>query len=944
VIHRDVKPQNVLLDAETGRAMVTDFGIASVADAADRPSPTEPLTHQGMVMGTPRYMSPEQASGQRDLTPASDLYALGVVLYEMLTGAYPYKVSEPPNYMLAHLTQAPIPMVTRVGDMPRDVDRLVQRLLEKAPADRYATAEALITAIDALGGSTEALVAPRHPVTRLARRARRAAGIVAVALIGVLGARAWRHTAQASASPDDPRRSVLIGFFENNTPDRNLDWLRIGGVEYLAGSLARWKDLRLVGAEQLLDLARRQGIADGAPLSQEDAVRLARRARVGTATTGSILRLGDRLRLTVRVYDAETGRLLRTATAEAANDSTVTLAFGQLASQILDLAGAPPSALDAAEPPTASLTAYRAYVDGVAARSRWNIPAAAEAFERAVHADSTFALAYYELSQARFTLGEGLRDTTYAALADAAARWAESRPTRERLLIQAYRAYVRADLPQARELYQRVLAIDSTLPEALAGLGNVQQLDRTLRPNGHGGYVLPLNLTAALRNYERALALNSSDHRNYANLAQVLAFASLDEGAEIAAYREPPAEPVFSALFLRSPVKHYSALLVRDSFVVVDADSLRFRYAAATVDSLRRAARARALAVVRQWSAVAPTEGQPFAIESALRLFDHDYDGALAALATAQRLGASSPVPWPLLKLEYLLRAQRMAPALALVDSIRRGQLPVTSTHDLPLGQLELIAGYLAGGHLKEGAATAARLLQELREAGASTNLQRRLDVSDVTMPLRLDAITGRATIAAVRVAEGRIEQVIAAAADSDRSQIRNGAANAMVFAAATVGDTATVRSWDRYTGFDYSPEVAAWAAVNAGDQPRAARLLAAMPRDTAHSPVAIYARAQVLRALGRRPEALHTLARMDSADYGAGPVLNVYWVLRVRAVGERAALAEALGDTASARRDYATFITWWKDADPPLSAERDRAAAALRDLDGGGRRDRGGT
>ncbi|HET7041367.1 MAG TPA: serine/threonine-protein kinase, partial [Gemmatimonadales bacterium] len=95
-LHRDVKPQNILLDGETGRALVTDFGIAGAVAGQTVSGPeADRLTGFGMVVGTPRYMSPEQATGSRDLGPASDLYALGVMLYEMLAGAYPYQLSSP---------------------------------------------------------------------------------------------------------------------------------------------------------------------------------------------------------------------------------------------------------------------------------------------------------------------------------------------------------------------------------------------------------------------------------------------------------------------------------------------------------------------------------------------------------------------------------------------------------------------------------------------------------------------------------------------------------------------------------------------------------------------------------------------------------------------------------------------------------------------------------
>lgn len=937
VIHRDVKPQNVLLDAETGRAMVTDFGIASVSGAADRAGPDgEPLTRQGMVMGTPRYMSPEQATGERDLTPASDLYALGVILYEMLTGEYPYKVGAPPNFMLAHLTQPVIPPVARVGDMPQDVERLVLRLLAKDPADRYGSAEEVIAAIDALGGTPTST--PARGLRRWSGRRRLAAalGVVLVAAVSVF-ARA-RHGADAGAAAD-PRRSVLVGFFQNDTPDRSLDWLRVGGVEYLGQALAQWKDLHVVGAEQLLDLARRERLVAPAPLSQEDALRLGRRARVGTVTIGSILRFGEKVRLTVRVYDVRSGSLLRTASAETVPDSTLPAAFGTLATQILDLAGAPATAREAANPPTASLAAYREYVDGIAARSRWDLAAAEASFRRAVRADSTFALAWYELSQARFAYATGLADTSYAALADTAAAWAEARPARERLLIHGYRAMMRADLPRARELFERLLAIDSTVPDALIGLADVQLLDRTLRPNGRGGWVVPMNLTAAFRHYGRALELNASDHRIYANLAQMLSAAALGEDAGIPVYREAPERQVFPALFLRSPAKVYAPLLVRDSFVLVLSDSLAMRYPRAVIDSLRAAARVRTLELLRQWTAVAPAEGQPYAIESSLRAVDHDIDGALAALATAERLGAAMTVPYPVIRLVYLLEGQRLPQAVALADSLRRA--PATPGMQAPTAQIPVLSALVAAGRLQEASAMGRTVVQSLRQAGASSDLQRRFDLSDITIALRIAAITGQATSATVREAVRKIEQVAGTVPDSDRAQIRHSASRAVIFAAATVGDTALLREWNRYSGFDYSPELAALAAVNAGDTPRAARLLAAIARDTTHLPTPIYARAHVLLALGRREQALATYARLDSADYNAGPVVNTDWILRGRSLAERAVVQEALGDTASARKNYAAFIALWQRADPTFAAERDRAARALAELDRADRTDR---
>ena len=144
VVHRDVKPDNVLLEKESGRAMVTDFGIArAVSDSGD-----SRLTATGMAIGTPAYMSPEQAAGERDIDGRSDLYALGIVAYQMLTGAPPFVAASTPAMLVKHLTERPQAVRSRRGDVPADLERIVMVLLEKDPANRLPSAQALVAALD----------------------------------------------------------------------------------------------------------------------------------------------------------------------------------------------------------------------------------------------------------------------------------------------------------------------------------------------------------------------------------------------------------------------------------------------------------------------------------------------------------------------------------------------------------------------------------------------------------------------------------------------------------------------------------------------------------------------------------------------------------------------------------------------------------------------------
>jgi serine/threonine-protein kinase len=144
VVHRDIKPDNILLDAITGRPMVTDFGIARAMDS----SGDSRLTATGMAIGTPAYMSPEQAAGEREIDGRSDLYSLGILGYQMLTGEPPFAAGSTPAMLVKHISERPVPVEQRRADVPTDLGRSVMMLLEKDPAHRFPTASALVAALD----------------------------------------------------------------------------------------------------------------------------------------------------------------------------------------------------------------------------------------------------------------------------------------------------------------------------------------------------------------------------------------------------------------------------------------------------------------------------------------------------------------------------------------------------------------------------------------------------------------------------------------------------------------------------------------------------------------------------------------------------------------------------------------------------------------------------
>jgi serine/threonine-protein kinase len=162
VVHRDVKPDNILLDRDSGRAMVTDFGIARALEVGAR------LTATGIAVGTPTYMSPEQATGEREVDGRSDIYSLGVLAYQMLTGRVPFTAANSMALLLKHVTEQPRPLAELRPETPRGTREAVERAMAKSPDDRWPTATAFrdaLTSDDVLGASwrTERRDPMRYP-------------------------------------------------------------------------------------------------------------------------------------------------------------------------------------------------------------------------------------------------------------------------------------------------------------------------------------------------------------------------------------------------------------------------------------------------------------------------------------------------------------------------------------------------------------------------------------------------------------------------------------------------------------------------------------------------------------------------------------------------------------------------------------------------------------
>jgi TolB-like protein len=311
VVHRDIKPENILL--QNNHAVVADFGIARAVDAAG-----EKLTQTGMAVGTPHYMSPEQALGSEHADGRSDVYSLGCVLYELLAGQPPFDGPNSRAIMARHsMEQVPSLQIVRPS-VPDELEDLVLRSLEKTPADRFqsmrefceclteAEAEATVSRTAARRTGTAA----RRTLTRelpsatkgLGNRRRTMAIGAAVAALLVGGgafaalSRSKPATSDVAAAGADAHR-VAVLYFDDDAPADSLRYLADGLTEGL---------IRQLSTVQTLDVISANGVA---PFRSDSVPRdsVARVLKAGTLVSGSVSKEGSRLRVSVRLIDGASG-------------------------------------------------------------------------------------------------------------------------------------------------------------------------------------------------------------------------------------------------------------------------------------------------------------------------------------------------------------------------------------------------------------------------------------------------------------------------------------------------------------------------------------------------------------------------------------------------------------------------------------------------------------
>jgi serine/threonine protein kinase/tetratricopeptide (TPR) repeat protein len=481
IIHRDLKPENVIVGAQ-GRLKILDFGLAKLRDegpAFDVDSRTASVTQDGRVIGTVAYTSPEQAQGL-DVDHRSDIFSLGILLYEMATGERPFKGETNISVLSAIIKDTP-PAVTELRQqLPRPLARMIGRALEKRPEDRYQSALDLRRDLEDLkrdvdtGDLLLSQIRPgmRVPRPRSSRRPLLAAG-AAVAVLAGLGAW-WNARKEAlSEATRDERPSLAVFYFENISGDAELDWLRTGLADMLVTDLSQSPSLRVLGTSRLYQILDGLGRVDG-QTSFEDVRAVAREAEVTTALLGSFARAGETIRISARLQDVGSGEVLASERVEGSGEESVFAMVDELTERIRNRFELPRVTGDVnrelREVTTSSLQAYREYVEGFRLHEQLEEREAIPRFERALEHDPDFAMAMAKLAVVHNNLGDQERARGYA---DRALEHVDRLNDRERYYIEGFAYSLRPETAE-RSLAAYAKAVE-LFPDHSSARNNLAQ-------------------------------------------------------------------------------------------------------------------------------------------------------------------------------------------------------------------------------------------------------------------------------------------------------------------------------------------------------------------------------------------------------------------------------------------------------------------------------------
>jgi len=504
-VHRDVKPENILF--ADGHALLADFGVARVCCGDGE----TPVTAAGLAVGTPEYMSPEQASGDRDVDARSDVYALACVVYEMLTGAPPFRSDSQRQVMVRHVTETPVRVRAVQPEVPAPVDDAIARALAKDPSTRFGSACDFVAAM-------QVEAAPRGRVFTGAKR------------------------------------NIAVLPFVNASPDPDNEYLSDGITDELIDALAKVEGLRVASRTSVFALK-------GKP---QDVRAIGALLDCTVVLEGTVRRAGQQLRITAQLTSTDDGHLLWSQRYDRPMDDAFAIQ-DEIARTIVNTLRAT-SFADIAAPPlrrhTENAAAYSLYLKG---RFEWNrrtqegVAAGIKFFEQAIAEDPNYALAYTGLADC-YSLHVDYRSVPVVEGFEAAKAYARKAIELDDTLAEAHASLAWSlfifdwNWPEAEREFRRAIELDpryasahqwyafmlaakGAFGEALVESHTAVELDAasaSARRSLATCYYYAKRWDQATYHFERGIAMNPNAEETYRMWGLTLAVAGrLDEAVQI---------------------------------------------------------------------------------------------------------------------------------------------------------------------------------------------------------------------------------------------------------------------------------------------------------------------------------------------------------------------------------------------------------------------------